>query len=180
MAKVRGAREGSIYQRKSDGRWVAACTVNGKQQCQYARTKEEARQKLREMQRRREEGQPATLPRQTLGQFLDRWLEDAIKPSVRSRTYASYAQMVRLHLKPALGHYRLDQLTPQQVQAFLRAKSETKSQKGDGKLSTRTVNYLRDILRQALNQAIKWDIVTRNVAELATPLRTERREAQQL
>ncbi len=100
MAKVRGAREGSIYQRKSDGRWVAACTVNGKQQYQYARTKEEARQKLREMQRRREDGQPVTLPRQTLGQFLDRWLEDAIKPSVRSRTYASYAQMVRLHLKP--------------------------------------------------------------------------------
>src|SRR5688572_22442661 len=122
MAKVRGAREGSIYRRKSDGRWVAAYTVNGKQKYQYAGTKEEARQKLRDMQRRQEQGQPVTLPRQTLGQFLDRWLEDAVKRGVRPRTYASYAQIVRLHLHPALGQHRLDQLTPQHVQAFLRAK----------------------------------------------------------
>jgi integrase len=180
MAKVRGAREGSIYQRKSDGRWVAACTVDGKQKYLYARTKEEARQKLREMQRRQELGQPVLLKHQKVAQFLEKWLEEVAKPSVRPRTYASYAQMVRLHIKPALGHYRLDQIAPQHVQAFLKNKSETKSRRGAGKLSPRTVNYLRDILRQALNPAIKWDLITRNVAELATPLRDERREARKL
>jgi integrase len=181
VGKHRGAREGSIFQRKSDGRWCAAVSVPGKGQKRfYGRTKEEARQRLREALSKQEQGLPLTVKRQTLGQFLDSWLQESVKPSVRPRTYASYAQMVRLHIKPALGHYQLAQLTPQDVQAFLRQKSETKSQKGDGKLTPRTVSYLRAVLRQALNQALNWDMVTRNVAALATPPRSERHEAKAL
>jgi integrase len=181
MATHRGAREGSIYQRKSDGRWVGAITVPGKGQMYvYGKTKEEARRKLRDALRKQEEGLPLTAARRTVGQFLDHWLEETVQPSVRTRTYASYSQMVRLHIKPGLGHHQLAQLTPQDVQAFLKLKSETKSRKSDATLSPRTVQYLRAILRQALGQALMWDLVPRNVAALATPPRSERHEAQTL
>ena len=50
--------------------------------------------------------------RQTVGAFLDRWLEDVAKPTVRPKTHHSYAQLVRLHLKPTLGHNELAKLTP--------------------------------------------------------------------
>lgn len=177
----RPAGDGSIYQRRSDGRWVAAITVLGHgQKYLYARTKEEARQKLREALRKQEQGLPVTVKRQTVAQYLDQWLEDAVRPSVRPRTYASYAQMVRLHVKPALGHHQLAQLTPQHVQAFIKAKSASRSQKSGAPLAPRTVNYLRAILRQALNQAVKWDLVTRNVAQPASPVRAEQRKARRL
>jgi integrase len=180
MAKIRGAHDGSIYQRKSDGRWVAAISADGKQRYLYAKTREEARQKLREAQRRQEQGQPVTFKRQSLGQFLERWLEDVVKAGVRPRTHASYAQMVRLHIVPELGQLQVAELTPQRIQAFLKKKSDTKSQKTDAKLSPRTVQYLRAILRQALNQAMIWDLVPRNVAALATPPRSERHQAHSL
>jgi integrase len=170
----RGAREGSIYQRKSDGRWVAAITVPGKgQRSLYARTREEARQKLREAVRKQEQGLPVSVKRHMVGEFLDMWLEEAVKPSVRPRTYDSYTQMVRLHIKPTLGHYQLAQLTPQDVQKFLRHKLAAK-------LSPRTVQYLRAILRIALNQAVQWDMVTRNVAALTKPPRPQRHETRTL
>src|SRR5690348_16915977 len=130
MAKKRAAREGSIYQRKSDHRWVAAITVPGNgQQFLYAKTEQEARKKLREALRKQEDGLPVTVKRQSVGKFLELWLEDAVKPSVRARTCASYAQMIELHIKPELGHIQLADLSPQHVQALLKRKSQSKSKK---------------------------------------------------
>jgi integrase len=63
----------------------------------------------------------------------------------------------------------MHRLTPQHVEAFLSGKLESG-------LSPRTVEYLRAVLRQALNRAIKWGYLTRNVAALADGPRVERPE----
>ena len=55
------------------------------------------------------------------------------------------------------------------MQAFLNAKSASG-------LSPRSVGYLRAVLRQALGQAERWGMVTRNVARLADPPRIPRHE----
>ncbi len=68
---------------------------------------------------------------------------------------------------------RLSQLGPQHVQRLLNAKGATT-------LSPRTVAYIRSVLRQALRQAERWGMVSRNVASLATPPRISRREIQPL
>jgi integrase len=109
--------------------------------------------------------------RQTVGTFLDRWLEDAVKPKVRPRTYASYSQLVRLHIKPVLGSTMLAKLTPQQVQKWMNDKQ------AEG-LSPRTVCYLRAVLRKALGQALKWGEVARNVATLVDPPRMEQKDVE--
>ena len=45
-----------------------------------------------------------------VGENLDRWL-DAVRDTVRQRTWQRHEQVVRLHLKPVLGNVRLDRLS---------------------------------------------------------------------
>lgn len=163
----RGNAEGSVYQRK-DGRWVAAVTDSrGGRTHRYAKTRAEAAAKLTAALKSLQDGVPLPPERGTVGQFLERWLVDTARQSVRASTYASYEGLVRVHLLPALGHVPLTKLAPHQVQAMMNAKLE-------GGLSPRRVEYMRAVLRRALNQALRWGLVTRNVATLVTPPRAKR------
>ena len=103
----------------------------------------------------------------SVGEFLDRWLKERVKPSTRPRTYESYHHLVEAHIKPALGGLSLKKLHAAQIQAFLNAKL-------DAGLAGRTVSYIRAVLRAALNHAVKLDLVPRNVAtRTAAPKVTE-------
>src|SRR5581483_5387368 len=112
-----------------------------------------------------QKGEVIPTGRQTVAEFLDRWLQDCIEPALRPRTYASYEEMVRLHIKPALGHLRLSKLSGQHVQVFLNrlANKESATVKGQ-KLSARTVAYNRTILRMALAVAEEWKLIPSNPA----------------
>jgi hypothetical protein len=44
--------------------------------------------------------------------FLRRWLDDAACPALHASTYASYDDILRLHLIPGLGRIPLAKLTP--------------------------------------------------------------------
>src|SRR5215207_11639502 len=161
----RGNHEGNIRQRP-DGTWEARVSLpGGKRKSFYGKTRKEVQDKLRGALRDLDAGLDLSAGRQTVGQFLDRWLEDVVKPTVRPKTHYSYAQLVRLHLKPDLGHHQLGKLTPQHVQAMMSAKMAAG-------LSPRTVQYLRAVLRRALGQALKWGLVSRNVATLVDPPRS--------
>jgi integrase len=117
---------------------------------------------------------PIANGRQTLGQFLLRWLQDSVKPTVRPRTYSSYSQLLLDHVIPALGQVPLGKLGPQHVQGFLNQKLR------QGRLSGRTIQYLHAVLRAALNQALRWRLVQVNVATLVDPPRAERHEVHPL
>ncbi len=107
---------------------------------------------------------------QTLAEFLDDWLETAIKGKP-AKTYSSYKQMVITHIKPALGDLTLAELTPQHVAQML-AQMRCHDRKGkptDRPASARTKQYARAILRSALNRAVRWEILDRNAAELSDP-----------
>ena len=112
-------------------------------------------------------------PALTLGEYLECWLSDVVRLSVRPRTLVSYTGVVTNHLIPALGQQDLVDLSPGDVQTFLNAKSATG-------LSPRTVAYLRNVLRQALGHAERTELVGRNVARLVVPPRIPRREIQPL
>jgi len=169
----RGQKEGSIYKRQ-DGRWTATISLgyrNGRRwrKSFYGKTRDEVQRKLTPALRDAQLGITPPPERQTLAQFLENWLETAVKPSVRPLTYERYEQLVRLYIKPALGHERLTKLSPQAVQAFLNKQCAAG-------LSARTVQYMHATLRRALGQALKWGHVQRNVATLVDAPRVERRE----
>jgi integrase len=48
----------------------------------------------------------------TLGDYLDLWLNDSVRNTVRDTTFERYEQIVRMHIKPVLGRSRLKQPTP--------------------------------------------------------------------
>lgn len=172
----RGRNEGTIRQRK-DGRWEARALVTDGtgvrvRRSLLGRSRSVVVAKLADAQRAEANGLPATTSRVSLTEYLASWLE-ASEPRIRPRTYESYELIVRVHLAPALGHIPLVRLTPPQVQAFLNAKTKAGC-------SPRTVAYIRAVLRQALGQAERWGLVTRNVAKLAEPPRVPRRQVQPL
>ena len=85
MAKQRGNAEGSIYQRKSDGKWCTAITVDGgKRKVLYGKTRQEVAKKLNQALQARDQGLPVLSERLTVASFLQQWLADCVKPSTRA------------------------------------------------------------------------------------------------
>src|SRR5215467_9604351 len=58
-------------------------------------------------------------PSPRLAQFLEDWLDEVVRRSVRPKTFVSYRSIVRIHLIPALGAIPIADLRPRDVQAFL-------------------------------------------------------------
>jgi integrase len=130
-------------------------------------------QKLAKLLSQKQQGLPIQTAGTTLAVFLDEWLEDTVKHSVRPRTYDSYKSISKNHLIPSLGKHKLLDLTQQHVMAMMKAKREAGS-------SERNIAYMRVVLRIALNEAQRQDIVHRNVAELVRPPRIEEFDGQAL
>jgi integrase len=133
----------------------------------YGATRREVAQKLKVTLGDQQQGRTITIARLTVGDFLDHWMEQVVRQRVRESTFQSHEAYVRLHLKPGIGHIQLNRLTPQDVQAFL-------NQIARGSLSARSVQYVRSKLCSTLNQALKWDLATRNVATLVEAPRSTR------
>lgn len=161
MAKRRGRSEGSIYQRK-DGRWAATVDlgiVDGKRARKsfYGATRKSVAGKLHDALGRKQRGALVrTNDALTLATYLNRWLTSV---SVRPKTRRQYEQVARLYLIPALGSVRLARLEPDQVRGLMTSLEE----RG---LSARTATLARDVLRIALAQAVRDELLARNVASL--------------
>lgn len=169
----RGANEGSIHHR-TDGRWVAVVHLGydggrRRRKSFYGKSRAEVAKRLTAALRAHEQGLPLAPERLTVGVFLQRWLTQSAQPSLRPRTFQSYEMIVERHLLPAFGRIQLSRITPDAVQAYINRKL------ADG-LDPYTVRNHHALLRRALNQAVRWGFVPRNVASLVTPPRAPREE----
>ncbi len=99
---------------------------------------------------------------QTLAVYLDLWLDGSVKGAVKPSTYESCERIIRCHLKRALGRRKLKTLAPEHVQCFYRAKLY------EG-LAPGTVRLMHAVLNRALDQAVRWGAVGRNVCKATTP-----------
>jgi integrase len=176
MSKRRGNNEGSISRRK-DGRWMGRYTVHTaagpKQRAVYGKTRQEACEKLTKAMADRDGGIVYDGGKLTVGEYLDRWLSDSVRDTVRQRTYERYEQLVRVHIAPALGHSKLKNLTPAHVRGLYRSKL-------DAGLSARTVQYIHRTLSKALKQAVDDRLIPRNAAASVKPPQPRRAEIQPL
>ena len=162
----RGNGDGSIYRRKSDGKWVGSITLeNGNRKVIYGKTQKEVQEKMKVLLREQQQGLLVVSPNETVEQFLTQWVEDR-KPSVRIRTYERYEAFIRLHVVPVIGKIKMQQLNPQHIKGLYARKLK------EG-LSSTTVNTLHMMLHKAFDDAVKWSIVGRNVCDLVdVPQRT--------
>src|SRR5215213_8466424 len=117
-AKRRGHGEGSIKQR-ADGLWEARVSLTGgKRRSFYGKTRREAQDKLRSALRDLDAGLELSADRQTVAQFLEKWLAASVKPSVKVKTYEGYESIVRVRVAPRIGRKYLAKLTALDVQAL--------------------------------------------------------------
>ncbi|MDP2401808.1 MAG: phage integrase SAM-like domain-containing protein, partial [Actinomycetota bacterium] len=111
---------------------------------------------------------------QRLADYLESWL--AWKESrVSGRTWNRYASLLRSSIIPALGHLRLQELTPQHLDEFYASslKMESGQRKGS-RLSPTTVHHRHVALKMALKRAVELGILVRNPADFTQPPRVNR------
>jgi integrase len=151
----------------------------------YGDSWEEARAKLTQLVARSEQGIPVPDRSARVRAYLEYWLA-AYVAELRPTTARGYESAVRLHLIPGLGSKQLDKLTAQDVRLFLaavRQKCLCCANRLDqhrrpanqccsaGRCcqrypSARQIQYIHAVLRNALGQAVRGDLVPRNVATL--------------
>ncbi len=162
--------EGSVYRRKSDGRWVGSLSLpDGTRKVFYGKKQSEVIAKLDEAANDLRRGMLAVGSNTTVQEYLENWLENIHKPTIRLSTYLNYRKLLKNYLVPGLGKVKIHRLTPQQVQAFY-------SQKMSEELAPKTVNNIHGVLHIALDNTVKWSILSRNVCDAVTPPRIPRKE----
>jgi integrase len=191
MSRRRANGEGTISPRK-DGRYEVKAyvlTTSGhlERKSAYARSYDEARKKLTELLSQSDKGIPVASASWSVSEYLTYWLQHIVREERRPKTYQGYESVVRLHLIPGLGKKRLAKLTAREVRVFITqireqcqcckhdddSKRETPiccamkpSECCQTKLSTRMVQSIHAVLRNALECAVREEIIPRNVAKL--------------
>jgi integrase len=165
--KQKGNGTGTIYPRKNkDGKVIgyrgSYYTADGKRRYVSAKRKSECEKALRQAMSDADRGMVFDAGTLTLGDYLDRWLADYLEPlvaqgKIEHRTYIRDAGIVRNHIKPHLGRRKLKDLNRAEVRRLYNQKAK--------ELSPRSVDYVHATLQKALKQAVRDDLVPRNVAE---------------
>jgi integrase len=112
----------------------------------------EAQAYLTKKLRERDLGRDLEGAKITLNEYLDRWLETAVKPRVREKTCQDYDGILRRYIRPVLGERVLVSVRPMEIQTTYQGMIE----RG---LSARTVRYTHAVLRSALRQALQWRLL---------------------
>ncbi|MFD7855280.1 site-specific integrase [Streptomyces anulatus] len=174
MAKRRPNGGGTVTRRK-DGRYQGAAYVTNTdghrvRKFVYGSTYDEAAEKLGKLQEQERNGVPVPSRTWSLGEWLAYWLEHIVKPNREHNTYVKYESKVRLYLVPHLGKKPLVRLTPAQLRAFMAELKRTEVP------PAARFEVLR-VLRNALNRAVREELLTRNVAELVDMPKVTKKEA---
>lgn len=139
------------------------------------RTKRDADKALTDILSRLDQGTYVEPTKRTLAAFLDEWLV-AVRPTLRASTHATYETIVQTHIAPRIGSVALQSLTPGRLNALYADLLASGRADGKGGLSTATVRYVHAVIRKALSDAMRWSLVTRNVADAADPPRVSRKQ----
>lgn len=177
MSDRAASGESSIYKDEA-GRWHGYVSMglkeNGRRDRRHVSGARRADvvAKVRALEAKRDAGTAEAAGRApTVGDWLDHWLEHIAPRRVRARTLESYEALVRLHLRPGLGHHRLDRLQPEHLEQLYGSLLEDKG------LSPATVLRLHRVLSRALRVAMQRGKIARNVATLVDPPAVKRSTA---
>jgi len=119
--------------------------------------KKDAERYLAKVIRERDLGEFVEPSKDLMREFMKQWLDTAARPRVAASTFKTYSDYVGTYLNPALGDCRLSKLGPMEIQHFYNSLN-------DRGLSPKTVKHVHGVLRSALNQALKWNLIRSNPA----------------
>jgi len=144
--------------------------VAGRQKWQTVGTnKKEAERLLNEIVHSMDTGEYREITEITLAEFAEKWLKDYVSTYVRERTYQSYEYVTRLHLVPHFGSYKLTNITPGIIEAYVSAVVKTN-------LKPATIQHHVVTLKTMFKRAVIWGHLKSNPAEYVRGPRIERKE----
>ncbi|GHH72149.1 site-specific integrase [Kitasatospora indigofera] len=181
--------EGSITRRK-DGLYhgrVYVTTTAGvpKRLSVYGKTREEVHEKITALQAQDNQGIPTPDTNVRLSEYLTYWLATVVRVNRRPKTHQGYESVVRVHLIPGLGTKKIRTLRAADVRTWLaRVAAACQCCKNgwdatrlhprccavgeccETRLSRRMVQSIHAVLRNALESAVREELILRNVAKL--------------
>ena len=179
--------EGSIYPyRNGFAAYVWIVTPDGRRQRKYVygKSRQAVHEKWLAMTAASRRGPVApTHPR--LSEYLERWLNESVRPNLAPQTVANYEFFSRAYIDPDLGSKRIDRLTVRDVRLWmndLRVRCQCCAQRKDARrrkpkccaiglccrqiASEWTRHQAWTVLQSALTAAVRDELVSRNVAAL--------------
>jgi integrase len=107
----------------------------------------------------------------SVGDFLEKWLLDYAAVHVSGKTLERYQGVVKHHLKPALGAIPLQKLQPLHIQAHYSAAMKDGARKDGrpGGLSAQSILHHHRLLSEALQMAVRWQLMARNPCDAVEP-----------
>lgn len=162
--------EGSIKRRRN-GTWEGQYTIteNGKRKrCSlYGSTQAEVRKKLSAVAYERDYGIFIKPSRMTVAEWFDIWIDQYLI-NIRPSTLSHYSYHGRVWIKPNIGHYPLQKVSPPLLQQFLNHSLK--------KLSPKSVKNLNGVLHRCFSQAIRCGYMRSNPCNGVVLPRVEKKE----
>ena len=154
--------KGDRITKRKDGLFMARYTVHTpdgpKRKTIYDRKYREVERKLAEAMGDAARGIVYDDENLTVSEYLDRWLSDSVRGTVRESTFSRDKYLVTNHIKPSIGRIKLKNVTDVHLQRLYHDRL-------DSGLSGSTVQKMHHVLHKAFSQAVKWDLIPRNPAD---------------
>ncbi|MBG9589523.1 site-specific integrase [Cytobacillus firmus] len=165
---------GSIGKGKTSWHYVIELgrDMNGKRKQKRKRgfkTKKEAQKALTEAIHAMNNGSYVEPTKMLMSEYLEDWLENK-QIHVKKSTYQKYYWLVNSHIKPFIGYISLSKLTGLHIQQLYRSLATEK------KLSNENIRNVHKVLNNALKQAVKLELIPKNVASVVEPPKATKNE----
>jgi integrase len=145
----------------------------------FAGTKREAQAEAARLITEIKTGTAVEPSRITVAAFLERWIEH-MHGQVSPRSHERYTELCRKNIVPLLGDLTLKKLQAAHIsQAYAKALASGRRD-GKGGLSAGSVIYMHRVLKQALSQAVRWQLLSRDPADGVKPPKLERKQMKAL
>jgi integrase len=139
-------------------------------------SKKEAQQALIEKLREIQTGLLVDTNDMTVAEYMNYWLENYAKVSCRHTTYSVYTQRTTRYVLPAIGRIKLKDLKTIHLQKMYADLLKNGAKYRSGGISPMTIRHVHGMMHKALENAVRWQIVPRNVAQLVELPRVEKKE----
>ena len=171
MAKRRPQGDGTIRKR-NDGRWEARIIIGHKNdgspmyKSAFAKTQKSALKQLHQLLDLYRDVDLTEECRMTLGEWMDKWLDEYMIFAIRESTLDSYRGMVKNQVKPFIGNKQLASLTTADIQKFynkIKKEGRVREHPVHGKtLADSMVRSVHMMLHEALDMAVKERLLAKN------------------
>ncbi|MEH2960089.1 tyrosine-type recombinase/integrase [Candidatus Merdisoma sp. JLR.KK006] len=155
---------------RKDGRYQARYTFNGKRHSIYSKDLKEIQKKLRDAKYEMDHGIFAKPDKVTVDSWFKVWKEEYAANSMRENTLAHVGSMYKYHIKPEIGHMKMQDVRTEHIQMLL---NKMKKQE----YSSDFIKRVKNVVSQMFKQAYRNDMIMRNPVEnTVTPSGKAKRE----